>query len=187
MPRKATFLPVRWRVRFLTLVLFCCVCAHGAGSDLLQEHKDAKAIVFVFVSNECPIANRYAPEIERLHKRYASNQIAFILVHSDPSETQQAIDKHTRDYGFSCKVVRDADQQLARKAGATVTPEAAVFLPDGKRVYRGRIDNRYAAFGKARPEPTERDLQAALDAIVQGKPVRKSETRAIGCYIPFPK
>ena len=175
---------LKWRVRFLTVILFLCV--FDTRGDPFEEHKDAKAIVFVFVSNECPIANRYAPEIERMHKRYASNRIAFILVHSDPSETQQAIDKHTRDYGFSCKVVRDADQRLARKAGATVTPEAAVFV-NGKRVYRGRIDNRYAAFGKARPEPTERDLQAALEAIVQGKPMRKFETRAIGCYIPFPK
>lgn len=168
--------------------LFCAVlCTRGANSDPFQEHKNAKALVLVFISNECPIANRYAPEIERLHQRYASNQIAFILVHSDPNETAEAIARHTREYGYSCNVVRDADQQLARKAGVKVTPEAAVFLPNGQRVYRGRIDNRYAAFGKARPEPTQRDLQAALDAIVQGKPVRKSETRAIGCYIPFPK
>jgi thiol-disulfide isomerase/thioredoxin len=175
---------LKWHVRCLTVIFVLCVFYTRA--DPFEEHKDAKAIVFVFVSNECPIANRYAPEIERLHKRYASNQIAFILVHSDPSETQEAIDKHTRDFGYTCKVVRDADQRLSGKAGASVTPEAAVFV-NGKRVYRGRIDNRYAALGKARLEPTQRDLQAALDAIVQGKPVRKSETRAIGCYIPFPK
>lgn len=164
-------------VLFLSAVLY-------TRADPFQEHKNAKALVFIFVSNECPIANRYAPEIERLHKQYASNEVVFILVHSDPSETQAAIDKHTRDFGYTCAVLRDTDQQLARKAGVKVTPEAAVFLPGGKRVYRGRIDNRYAAFGKARPEPTERDLQAALDAIVSGKPVRKAETRAIGCYIP---
>lgn len=168
-------------------VLYAAICTRGAASDPFQEHKDAKALVFVFISNECPIANRYAPEIERLHKQYASNQIAFILVHSDPSESRSTIDKHAREFGYTCPVMRDADQQLARKAGVTVTPEVAVFLPDGKRVYRGRIDNRFAAFGKARPEPTQRDLQAALDAIVQGKAVRKSETRAVGCYIPFTK
>lgn len=180
---------LRWRVRFLTVIVFCCVAigARGFGSDVFQEHKDAKALILIFISNDCPIANRYAPEIERLHKRYASNQMAFILVHSDPSETQQAIDKHARDFGLTCKVVRDADQGLARKAGATVTPEAAVFLANGERVYRGRIDNRYAALGRARPEPTQRDLQTVLDAIVQGKPLRKSVTRAIGCYIPFAK
>jgi thiol-disulfide isomerase/thioredoxin len=162
------------------------LCARAWATDVFQEYKDAKAIVLIFISNECPIANRYAPEIERLHKRYASNSIAFVLVHSDPSETQEAIDKHKREYGYSCRVVRDADQRLARKAGATVTPEAAVFVR-GERIYRGRIDNRFVALGKARPEPTQRDLQAALDTIVEGKPLRKSVTRAIGCYIPFLK
>ena len=175
------------RLLLLLPLLCAAICARSAGADPFEGHKDAKAIALVFVSNECPIANRYAPEIERLHKQYASNQIAFILVHSDPAETQEAIEKHARDFGYTCAVLRDADQRLARKAGVTVTPEAAVFLPDGKRVYRGRIDNRVAAFGKSRPQPTQRDLQTALDAIVQGKPVPKSETRAIGCYIPFPK
>ena len=173
-------------MRFLVIILLCCVCTQGWGSDVFEEHKDAKALVLIFISNDCPVANRYAPEVERLHKRYASNQIAFVLVHSDPSETQEAIDKHTREYGYTCKVVRDAGQRLARKAGATVIPEAAVFVR-GERIYRGRIDNRYAALGKARPEPTQRDLQAALDTIVEGKPLQKSVTRAIGCYIPFPK
>jgi thioredoxin-related protein len=173
-------------VPFILIVISLWAAAvRAAHIDPFQDHKDAKALVFIFVSNECPVANRYAPEIERLHRQYASNQIAFFVVHADPSETQASIEKHTRDYAYTCAVLRDADQRLARKAGVKVTPEAVVFLPNGKRVYRGRIDNRYAGFGKARPEPTERDLQAALDAILQGKPVPKSETRAIGCYIPF--
>jgi thiol-disulfide isomerase/thioredoxin len=169
------------------MMALCAAAVCGADIDPFKEHKDANALVFIFVSNECPVANRYAPEIERLHKQYSTNGIAFFVVHADPSETQASIDRHTRDFGYTCAVLRDADQHLARKAGVKVTPEAAVFLPNGKRVYRGRIDNRQAAFGKMRPEPTERDLQAALGAILQGKPVPKSETRAVGCYIPFPR
>jgi AhpC/TSA family protein len=172
-------------VHLFLILAFCAafsVCAEEV--DPFKEHQGAKALVFIFVSNECPIANRYAPEIQRLHGQYSEQQIKFFIVHADPSETQASIDKHTRDFGYTCAVLRDVNQRLARKAGAKVTPEAAVFLPNGRRVYRGRIDNRYKDFGVARPEPTERDLQAALDAIVKGKPVPKSETRAIGCYIP---
>lgn len=161
-----------------------CFSLAGAEVDPFKQHPSAKALVFIFISNECPVANRYAPEIQRLHKEFGSNQIAFYVVHADPSETQAEIDQHARDFGYTCGVLRDADQRLARKAGVKVTPEAAVFLPNRQRVYRGRIDNRYEDLGKARPEPTQRDLQAALQAIVQGKPVPIAETRAIGCYIP---
>src|SRR5688572_12730184 len=164
--------------------VMAAVPVSGAGADVFKEHSGAKALVFIFVSNECPIANRYAPEIQRLHRQYSVKQVKFFLVHADPAETQAAIDKHARDFGYACEVLRDDDQALVRKAGVTVTPEAAVFLPNGQRVYRGRIDNRHEDFGVARPKETERDLQAALDAILAGKAVPKSETRAIGCYIP---
>jgi hypothetical protein len=59
----------------------------------------------------------------------------------------------------------------------------AVMTADQKLLYRGRIDDRYLEFGKDRPEPTVRDLERALDAIVAGKPAPVSETRAIGCFI----
>jgi hypothetical protein len=69
-------------------------------------------------------------------------------------------------------------------AGVTVTPEVAVFLPDRTRVYRGRIDNWYESFGRARPQPTERDLSDVLQAILAGPGVAPRTTKAIGCYIP---
>jgi hypothetical protein len=51
-------------------------------------------------------------------------------------------------------------------------------------LYRGRIDDRYIEFGKDRPQPTVRDLERALAAIVAGKPIPVVKTKAIGCYIP---
>ena len=53
----------------------------------------------------------------------------------------------------------------------------------GRVLYRGRIDDRYIEFGKDRPQPTDRTLERALDAIVQGKPVAMRETRAVGCFL----
>ena len=70
-----------------------------------------------------------------------------------------------------------------KQTGVTVTPEVAVLSADQKLLYRGRIDDRYIDFGKDRPEPTVRDLERALDAIVAGKPVPVAETRAIGCIL----
>ena len=51
-------------------------------------------------------------------------------------------------------------------------------------LYRGRIDDRVADFGKRRVEPTRRDLRLALDDILAGKPVQTRLTKAVGCYIP---
>jgi hypothetical protein len=50
-------------------------------------------------------------------------------------------------------------------------------------LYRGRIDDRYVAFGKARPAPTRRDLEETLDALLEGKLPEPVTTTAIGCFI----
>ena len=155
----------------------------------LKDHRvnpfsqtNAKAIVFIFVTSSCPIANRYAPEIQRLQNRF--KDVAFWLVHADPKETTEEIEKHQREYGYTCGVLRDPRHQLVALAGARVTPEAALFLPNGQLAYHGRIDDRYEDFGKARSEPTRRDLQLAIEAVLKGKSPPVRETRAVGCYIP---
>jgi hypothetical protein len=72
---------------------------------------------------------------------------------------------------------------LADRARATVTPEAAVFDRSGRLVYHGRIDDRHVDFGVDRPAPTTRDLDDALGALLDGRPVPRASAPAIGCAI----
>ena len=50
--------------------------------------------------------------------------------------------------------------------------------------YRGRIDDRYAGFGKKHPVPTQRDLRDALTTIMAGEAVLTTRTEAVGCSVP---
>ena len=150
------------------------------------ENSNAKAIVLLFVRTDCPISNRYAPEIERLYEMYCSRNVKFWLVYPDADTLPETIVEHLKEYRLSLPALRDPRHSLVKRAGVRATPEAAVFVAGGKEAYRGRIDNRYVDFGKERPGPTERDLEQALEAILNGKPVVHSRTLAIGCYIPEP-
>src|SRR5690348_5795745 len=49
-----------------------------------REWKDARAVAIFFIAAECPISNRYGPEINRLVADYSARGIAFYGVHSDP-------------------------------------------------------------------------------------------------------
>lgn len=147
------------------------------------EDTKAKAIVFFFVRNDCPISNRYAPEIQRLAARYGSEGIVFWLVYPEASASAEEIEQHRKDFHLSLQALRDPQHALVRMARVKVTPEAAVFLPDGRELYRGRIDDRYVDFGKERPAPTTHDLDEVLKSVIGGKPITDSFTRAIGCYI----
>jgi hypothetical protein len=151
-------------------------------------HPSGSANILFFITNDCPIANSYAPEIQRICADYASKGVACTLVYSDPTLDAAAIHKHFADYGYKppIEAVSDAHHQLAHATGATITPEAVIVGKDGKVLYRGRIDNFYAALGKPRRFATEHDLRQALDEVLAGKPVTHPQTQAIGCYIPQP-
>lgn len=143
----------------------------------------ARAVVFLFIRTDCPISNRYAPEVRRLHQKFAARGVAFRLVYPDRDESVEMIRQHVKAYGYRLEVLRDPRHALVRLAGVRVTPEAAVFV-GGRMVYRGRIDDRFVAFGKARPQPTAHDLEMALEAILDRRPVAVERTTAIGCFIP---
>jgi len=151
------------------------------------DDTDAKAIVFIFISTDCPISNRYAPEIRRVEEAFARSGVRFWLVYADAETPSAAIRKHIQEYRLPQQALRDPRHALVRLAQARVTPEGAVFLPGRRLVYHGRIDNRYADLGKERPEATQHDLEEVLKAIVQGKPVPYSTAKAVGCYIPEPR
>ena len=146
--------------------------------------KDAKAIVFIFIRTDCPLSNRYAPEVRRIHDKFVKSAVRFWLVYPDPGESGEIIRNHIKEYEYRLSALRDPEHKLVKMTGAQVTPEAAVFLPGGRMVYRGRIDDRYVALGKARPAPTTRDLEQVLEAILEGKQVTNRTTAAIGCFIP---
>ena len=147
----------------------------------------AEALVFIFVRTDCPISNRYAPEIERLYEKYTQRAVAFWLVYPGTDTTSQEITRHAKDYRLSLPVLRDTSQALVNKTGVRVSPEAAVFSAAGKELYRGRIDDRIVDFGKERTAPTKHDLDEALASILDQKPVRKAVQPAIGCFLsPLP-
>jgi len=146
--------------------------------------------VLLFTRTDCPISNRYAPELRRLGQRFGARGVAFRLVYVDPLETPAAIRQHLRAFGLGGEALRDPQHALVRLTGATVTPEAAVFVadPSGPRlVYRGRIDDRAADFGRTRAEPHTRDLADVLDALTAGHAVTPRTTTAVGCFIPEPR
>jgi len=146
----------------------------------------AKAFVFIFTRPDCPISNRYAPEVRRLSASFAPEKIKFWLVYADADARPDAIRRHVKEYDYNCEALRDPRHELVKATGVSVTPEAAVFVYNqsgARMIYRGRIDDQYAAFGKHRPAPTARDLEDVLTAVVKGATVEFRTTPAIGCYI----
>jgi hypothetical protein len=143
--------------------------------------KPTPAVVLFFITTDCPIANSFAPEINRIVNDYRSRGVAFEMVYTDLTQPAEVVRRHASEYGYKCPVQVDTGRVLSRQHGITVTPEAIVLNADDARVYRGRIDDRYLAPGQYRLKPTTRELRDAIEAVLEGRPVPVAETKAAGC------
>lgn len=139
--------------------------------------------VLIFVSADCPVSNRYAPDITRLYEEFAPKGVRFTLVYPNPLDDEAAVARHSRAFGLPPGARRDPGHALVKAAGATITPEAAVFDAGQRLVYRGRIDDRFVELGRERPAATQHDLRNAMVALLAGKPASPSRTQAVGCFI----
>jgi hypothetical protein len=155
----------------------------GTVVNPFAKEDQTTANVFLFVAVDCPISNKYIPEVKRLVNEFAPRGVRFWLVYPDPETPTEAIRKHAQDFGFVGKVISDRKQALVRKSQVKVTPEAALFSPTGEMIYHGRIDDRFPALGVERAQPMDRTLAVALTSFLSGRSVPIKITQAIGCPI----
>ena len=151
--------------------------------DPFLAAENSAAIVFLFASVDCPVSNRYAPEVQRIHATFAPKNVAFWLVYPNPSDTPDAVRAHLAAYGYPVHALLDPRHDLAKLAHVTITPEAAVFNRSRALAYHGRIDDKFVSLGVERPSATRRDLFEALTAVVGGGTPAQASTPAVGCFI----
>jgi hypothetical protein len=178
--------------RLLLLMLFAAPIHAQTAVDLqghpvqLLAHADTRLVVLFFVASDCPISNRYIPEMQRIHNEFSAQHVAFWWVFPNPSDTPAIVSAHQREYSIEGETILDTAQSLVHLAHATATPEAALFRVDHQQLiplYRGRIDDRYLAFGKERPHPAHHDLEDAITTALNGRPIAHAVTPPVGCSI----
>jgi peroxiredoxin len=153
------------------------------GVHTQEDWRGHPAVVLFFVSTDCPVANSYVPEMNRIRDAYAPRGVLFFAVQTDTTAPDAAVARYAADYRYSFPMLLDPHEALVRMVGATVVPQAAIVAADGRRLYLGRIDNRVEDFGKQRYQATEADLREALNAVLAGKQPPRATTKSIGCAI----
>jgi AhpC/TSA family len=145
-----------------------------------------RVVVLFFAASDCPISNRYIPEMARLRREFADRGVQFWEVYPNPGETAAVVRQHSAQSGDSSDVLLDTEQSTVRIAHVTVTPEAAVLAREGsglREVYHGRIDDRYLDLGSERPRAFRHDLENAIASVLDNKPVSQPGGPPVGCAI----
>jgi peroxiredoxin len=134
--------------------------------------------VVTFIATQCPVSNSYNQRMIDLYKDYTTKNVKFIFVNANRSEPASEVRDHARRVGFPFAVYKDPGNVLADRFDAQVTPESFVIDSSGTIRYHGSIDD-----SMEESHVRVRRLRAALDALLAGKPVPSTETKAFGCTI----
>lgn len=145
----------------------------GEAFSLETATREHKAVVVLFTSTVCPYANYFAAHVRELSEAYGPRGVLFVGVNSNNWESRQEVIDHTRERGFAFPMIKDEGHVIADRLGADRTPEAFLVDATGRLRYRGWV--------KSKQESP--DLQHALDAVLEGRPVRRPVTKAFGCAV----
>jgi hypothetical protein len=148
----------------------------------LGERAGTKVIVLVFLGPECPVSQRYVPELNRLASGQATNGVEFCGVISGKSITRSNAAFFVKEYAIQYPVLFDDAGLFARWLRPTHVPEAFVLKADGDVAYRGRIDDWYQAPGKPRAVIQHHELRDAIAAVRAGKTPPRLFAQPVGCY-----
>jgi peroxiredoxin len=150
----------------------------------LADLKDKEVVVVVFTCNSCPIASDYEPRVLAFARKHGGpgSKVAVVAINVNTvkEDSLPEMTKRAEKKKYPFPYLYDATQQIARKYGATYTPEFFVLDKDRKVAYLGAMDD------KSPPAEVKlHHLEAAVEAALAGKPAPTGETLARGCKIRF--
>ena len=152
----------------------------------LVDFGPKRAYVFAFTTTQCPLVKRSIPKLIDLDKRFGPSDVQFVAINVGPEDTIGDMAAQAIDLDAPFPFVKDTDLSCMRALGVQRTPEVVVLNAERILVYRGRIDDQLR-LGGARPEPTRRDIENALNELLDGRPVSISQTPVDGCLITTPE
>lgn len=155
----------------------------------LDEIKSDKATVVMFICNHCPYVIHIIDELSEVVKEYQKKGVNFAAISSNdivnyPQDSPERMKEFAEAHKFSFPYLFDETQEVAKAYKAECTPDIFVYDKDMKLVYRGQFDDSRPSLSKP---VTGKDLTAALDAILEGRPVDENQIPSIGCNIKWKK
>ncbi len=153
----------------------------GQTHSLLQA-KGPKATAVIFIATQCPYSNAFTHVMAELHQEYQAKGIQFIGINANKTEPVKEVGEHAAQHGLKFLVLKDEGNVVADKLGAQVTPEVFLLDKNMKLQYHGALGN--SRNPTTNPDEAKSDeVRAALDAVLAGRPVATSTTKAFGCTI----
>ncbi len=155
----------------------------------LGDFAGRKALLVMFICNHCPYVKHVRHELAKLGSTYQERGVGIVAINANdvahyPDDSPEKMKREKAEAGYTFPYLFDETQEVAKAYRAACTPDFYVFDDRRRLAYRGQMDD-------SRPESgipvTGRDLRAALDAVLEGRPVSEEQRPSLGCNIKWKK
>jgi peroxiredoxin len=153
----------------------------------LDDFRDKPALLVMFICNHCPFVKHVQAELVRIANEYQPRGLGIVAISSNdaekyPDDSPEKMAEEAKRAGYTFPYLHDETQEVAKAYRAACTPDFFLFDRDRRLVYRGQLDD-------SRPSNnvpvTGRDLRAAIEAALEGRPVTGQQMPSIGCNIKW--
>jgi peroxiredoxin len=146
-----------------------------------------KGLLVMFICRHCPFVKHVQNELAKLGRDYAKSGVGLVAISANdesgfPEDSPPRLAEMSRELGFTFAYLYDESQEVARAFDAQCTPDFFLYDASGRLVYRGQLDNSRP--GNDIPV-TGKDLRAAMDALIAGRPISPDQRPSIGCNIKW--
>jgi peroxiredoxin len=153
----------------------------------LADFQGRRALVVMFICNHCPYVKHIRGALAQMARDFQPLGVGFVGISSNdaanyPADSPAKMAEEAKAAGYTFPYLYDETQTVARDYHAACTPDLYLFDHDQRLMYRGQLDDSRPSNGLP---VTGKDLRAALEAVLAGKPVSATQKPSIGCNIKW--
>jgi peroxiredoxin len=147
----------------------------------------SKGLLVMFLCRHCPYVAHVREGVARMAADYADAELSIVAISANdpaayPLDAPESLAEEARAAGYRFPYLYDETQEVAKAYGAACTPDFFLYDAERRLVYRGQFDDSRPGNGVA---VTGRDLRAAIDAVLDGRPVAEDQRASVGCSIKW--
>ena len=152
-----------------------------------EDFQDHKGLLIMFICNHCPFVKHIRTGLSQLARDYEDKELAIVAISSNdtvafPEDDLPHMKEEARNADYIFPYLFDESQAVAKAYQAACTPDFFLFDADRSLVYRGRFDGSRP--GNEIPVSGV-DLRAAVDAVLETRPVSQAQTPSADCNIKW--
>jgi peroxiredoxin len=153
----------------------------------LADLDDRAALLVMFLCRHCPYVAHVRPAIASLAREHVGSPLGIVAIGANdpgkhPEDAPEGLASEAVEAGYPFPYLFDETQEVAKAYGAACTPDFFLYGPDRRLAYRGQLDDSRPGNGIP---VTGRDLRAAVDAVLEDRPVAEDQRPSVGCSIKW--